>query len=138
MTMAMPRTVRISLFIYVGLLALGLLQVAMDWGDSSLPLLVFEDTARAAAFAVFMGLTILLAIFAYMRRNWARWLHALITMAGVSLIIFSEIYYFSIAGTSTGGGIFGLAEPLLQALAVALLFTPKANSWFSSYAARAA
>ncbi len=108
---------------YLLSIALGAASVAVYWGELRQ---VAPPLPLAIASALLLGAVATLALFVSRRRSEVcKWLLVALTVAGIALSL------PSLPASLAAGprGWLGLAQMLLQAVAIAFLFTPPARHW---------
>jgi hypothetical protein len=89
--------------------------------------------ADTATYLLTFGLLALIAVKVLSRRNWARWVLAVVVGMGVVAAILSILVVPALWGSASLALYgFGLFQTALQLYALRLVFTREANTWFAT------
>ena len=132
----MPMTVRISLCLLVAaVLATPLIGMLDSAPTPTLPEGAGPAVIAATLFLVaFLGLVAFVAVMAYRRRNWARWVHGALFVLGLAVYIPTMVATFE----SSSSSVLSLIVTAAEVASVVLLFTRDSNAWYSSRCVAAA
>jgi hypothetical protein len=127
MQLPMPKTVRISLWLLVGSTLAGPLLSLID--PTPLPEFPSAPWAFLVFFLAFLAVIVWIAVMAYRRRNWARWVHSIFFVLGLALVFSMPAENFPASPVmSSLNFVVGVAE----VVSIVLLFVPQSNAWYSA------
>jgi formate-dependent nitrite reductase membrane component NrfD len=130
-----PNSVQTSLWIFVVITVIPLLVGVFDLSNPT----PMGDAAAAYSYGImflvvigvpYYGLLAFLALMTYRGRNWARWIHSALLVISIVVGIVGLTKGAS-QSTSTLRGVGSLLLHAAAAACVVLLFTRKANAWYS-------